>query len=107
MQKATGDENLQSVVKCYDCGKSFFNERFFEAHVKRRHSNENIIKNQEVTVSLLSRSAHTNNQYESRIFTMIFLFIYLQVNLCQKLFFFASINPKYDDRLFIELQVHT
>ena len=80
------------MVKCYDCGKSFFNERFFEAHVKRRHSNENIIKNQEVTVSLLSRSAHTNNQYESRIFTMIFLFIYLQVNLCQKLFFLHQLT---------------
>ena len=28
----------------------------------------------------------------------------LQVNLCQKLFFFASTNPQYYDRLFIELQ---
>ena len=28
----------------------------------------------------------------------------IQVNLCQKLFFFASTNPEYDDRLFIELQ---
>ena len=29
----------------------------------------------------------------------------LQVNLCQHLLFFASTNPQYDDRLFIELQV--
>ena len=29
----------------------------------------------------------------------------VQVNLCQKLFFFASINPQYEARLFIELQV--
>ena len=30
------------MVKCYDCGKSFFNEEFLEAHVKRKHSKENI-----------------------------------------------------------------
>ena len=41
------DENLQSVVKCYDCGKSFFNESFFEAHVKRKHSKESRITNQD------------------------------------------------------------
>ena len=33
------------------------------------------------------------------------LFQPLQVNLCQKHFFIASIHPRYDDRLFIELQV--
>ena len=33
-------------------------------------------------------------------------FVFLQVNLCQKLFFlFVITNPQYDDRLFIELQV--
>ena len=29
----------------------------------------------------------------------------IQVNLCQKLLIFASTNPQYEDRLFIELQV--
>ena len=29
----------------------------------------------------------------------------VQVNLCQKLLYFASTNPQYDNRLFIELQV--
>jgi hypothetical protein len=29
----------------------------------------------------------------------------LQLNLCQRLFFFASTNPQYEDRLFIELRV--
>ena len=50
------------MVKCYDCGKSFFNEKYYEAHVKRRHSiddtkiqenfskiqNESSLKNQNV-----------------------------------------------------------
>ena len=31
--------------------------------------------------------------------------VVLQVNLCQKLLFFASTNPQYDNRLVIELQV--
>ena len=29
----------------------------------------------------------------------------MKANLCQKLFIFASTNPQYDERLFIELQV--
>ena len=44
-----GEENLQSVVKCYDCGKSFFNEKFYEAHVKRRHSKEDTKHQENVT----------------------------------------------------------
>ena len=33
--------------------------------------------------------------------------IHIQVNLCQKLSFLASINQQYDNRLFIELQGNT
>ena len=42
------------MVKCYDCGKSFFNESFFEAHVKRRHPKENITNQNDIEAERVS-----------------------------------------------------
>ena len=54
------DENLQSAVKCYECGKRFFNESFFEAHVKRKHSKENITNQNDKEAERVSNPAKTN-----------------------------------------------